>query len=337
MSCIQSIYPQGWGIHFLNTAKSYVQTARRSIDSLCSSLSQTVKEIHNFILPKNPITGKREFHFIPNSLEVDLGNIYYGRICFENEGKLDNRNMQKRVQKIVDRISPYAQRPGYKFEYIGTVLNSKKLNAWSLPGGKLAFFKGLIQKIDHFDLSKYSNLTKDDVLAAVVGHEIAHSAIGHVRNRIEKTFLIQMALFVLQMIIHFLINKKKESESNPEINETCKYQHKLTNAIFTDLLGFARDLYMLMDSRHAEYEADEYGIKLMHQAGYKIEGSLALQELFMYLKEHDHEPTTCVGRTMKRILEWTSTHPSSKNRLEANRKTIEVILKKDNKPSSNPT
>ena len=62
------------------------------------------------------------------------------------------------------------------------VLSSDEVNAWCMPGGKIAVYTGLLNKIK----------PTDDELAAVLGHEISHALREHARERVSQQMVTNL-------------------------------------------------------------------------------------------------------------------------------------------------
>lgn len=92
----------------------------------------------------------------------------------------DSHPQLQRLRAIASRLIPDAQRwneraRGWRWEV--NLIGSKEINAFCMPGGKIAFFTGIL---DRLDLS-------NDEAAMVMGHEMAHALREHARARIAKT------------------------------------------------------------------------------------------------------------------------------------------------------
>ncbi len=83
--------------------------------------------------------------------------------------------LQRRVERILDRLVPYAERKDVVFTV--RVIDTDDVNAVSLPGGPIYVFRGLIEKV-----------TDDDQLAAVIAHEMGHITARHGIKRLQASY-----------------------------------------------------------------------------------------------------------------------------------------------------
>ena len=150
-----------------------------------------------------------------------------------------------RVKTIADRLVAQVTvfRPdalGWKWEV--NVLTSQEVNAWCMPGGKIAVYTGLIEKL---------RLTYDE-LAAVMGHEISHALREHSRERASEQAVASIGISVVAAVVGLGSLGQKGME--------YAYQ---------GLLG-------LPNSRTHEIEADRMGVELAARAGYDPRAAVSL-------------------------------------------------------------
>lgn len=122
------------------------------------------------------------------------------------------------------------------------VLTLDEVNAWCMPGGKIAVYTGLIEKL---------HIT-DDELAAVMGHEIAHALREHARERASE-----------QAVAGSLISLGSAVLGVGEIGQQG------AQFAYMGLLG-------LPNSRRHETEADRIGVELSARAGYDPRAAVTL-------------------------------------------------------------
>ena len=124
-----------------------------------------------------PITERRQLKIIPESkLNAQAAQIYEKIKEKEKMSKdISSLNQMKEIgKKMEDSISEYFFKsnlidPTANFEWEYILIDNKKVrNAWCMPGGKIAFYTGML------------DVTKNrDGLAAVMGHEVAHAVAKH--------------------------------------------------------------------------------------------------------------------------------------------------------------
>ncbi|MFZ2982674.1 MAG: M48 family metalloprotease, partial [Sphingobium sp.] len=114
----------------------------------------------------NPVTGKRELQFVSESQEIAIGQQNYAPARQQQGGDyIIDPELTAYVQSVGNKLAAVADR---KLPYEFVVLNDSVPNAWAMPGGKIAFNRGLLYE-----------LNSEAELAAVLSHEIVHSAARH--------------------------------------------------------------------------------------------------------------------------------------------------------------
>jgi predicted Zn-dependent protease len=166
----------------------------------------------------------------------------------QKKGVLDRDPAQvQRVRNIVNRLVPQTAvfRPdAQKWPWEVHVISIDEANAWCMPGGKMAIYTGLIQRL---------NLS-DDEIAAVMGHEIAHALREHARERVSRQMGTQMAVGIAGAL--FGIGELGQSLGNMVADVTLN----------------------LPNSRLHETEADRIGVELAARAGYDPRAAIRLWE-----------------------------------------------------------
>jgi len=161
------------------------------------------------------------------------------------QGKLDrNASQVKRVQAITNKLVAQAGifRPeAVNWPWEVHVISSDEVNAWCMPGGKIAVYTGLLDKIKPTDAE----------LAAVLGHEIAHALREHARERVSQQMVTNVGLTILAAVTG--------SKATADLGSS------LTSVMFT-----------LPNSREHETEADRMGVELAARAGYDPRAAVTL-------------------------------------------------------------
>ena len=149
-----------------------------------------------------------------------------------------------RLRAIAKKMLPFVAKwsdrsSAWKWEV--NLIGSKQVNAFCMPGGKIAFYSGILDNL---------KLTDDEV-AAVMGHEIAHALREHARARMGKAAATNIGANIASQIFGL---------------------GNLGNAA----LGAGANLLTLKFSRDDETEADLVGLELMARAGYDPRAGITL-------------------------------------------------------------
>ncbi|MDX1733487.1 MAG: M48 family metalloprotease, partial [Halioglobus sp.] len=225
----------------------------------------------------NPVTGERELQFISTTQEIRMGEqAYFPTRQVQGGDYRVHPQVSEYVRGVNNRLAAVADRD-LPFEI--EVINSSVPNAWAMPGGKMAINRGLLVKMG-----------SEAELAAVLGHEIVHSAARHSAKAQERGMLLQGGL-----IAATIAGAKSD------------YRDLISGGA---MLG--AQLIHTRYGREAELESDLYGMEYMFEAGYNPAAAIDLQQTFVTLSE---------GRERSWLEGLFASHPPSQERVERNRET----------------
>ena len=133
----------------------------------------------------NPVTKKKEIQFVSQEKEIAIGKENYSPARQSQGGDyIVDPELTAYVQSIGKRLAAVSDRPELPYEFV--VLNDSIPNAWAMPGGKIAFNRGLLYE-----------LNSEAELAAVMGHEIVHAAARHGAKSMERGVLLQAGMIAV--------------------------------------------------------------------------------------------------------------------------------------------
>ena len=185
---------------------------------------------------------------VENSAQMQYGQMM--KQADENEALAGDDHPQViRLRAIANKIIPFSyewnpRARDWKWEV--NLLGSTQINAFCMPGGKIAFYRGILTKLE---------LTDDEV-AMVMGHEIAHALREHARERMGKS----MATNGLSRLGGALIAGFLGIDA------------RVTDAVAQQ----GAQLLSLKFSREDESEADLVGMELAARAGYNPRAGVSL-------------------------------------------------------------
>jgi predicted Zn-dependent protease len=195
----------------------------------------------------NPVSGRKQLVLVSEEqAQASSAQAYVQTIsAAQKQGKLStDPAINARVKRITDRLVAQAKvmyPPSRDWEWSVAVIDEPTLNAWCMPGGKMAIYTGIIRKL---------SLT-DDEIAQIMGHEITHALLGHGRERMSRAIAMQGGMAIGSLV---------------------------AGRDLSILAPVADIAITLPNSREGETEADRYGIELAARAGYDPRAAVRLWE-----------------------------------------------------------
>ena len=193
----------------------------------------------------NPVTGRSQVMIVSEEQAQSASSQAYAKTvsAARSQRKLDtNPARTARVQQITSRLVAQAVKvvpESANWQWQVHVLDDPSVNAWCMPGGKMAVYTGLIEKLN----------PTDDELAQVIAHEISHALLQHGRERMSRAVATNAALAIGSIA---------------------------AGVNLSGLENVAMVALELPNSRTAETEADRLGIEIAARAGFDPNAAISL-------------------------------------------------------------
>jgi predicted Zn-dependent protease len=199
----------------------------------------------------NPMTGRSQLSLVSEKQIIAQSSSAYAKEIdpWQKKGKVNNDpRLKARVDAITNRLVAQAIRyrpDSANWDWQVTVIDAPEtLNAYCLPGGRMAIYTGLIDKLK----------ATDDEIAQVMGHEIGHALANHGAEKMSNAMLAQGAV-VVAAVAAGSNNSGTVMQVGPALAQ----------------LG-----WLLPNSRGAETEADRIGIEIAARAGFEPAAAITL-------------------------------------------------------------
>jgi len=225
----------------------------------------------------NEELGRSQLLFVNQSQMAQLASSAWTDL--KKEQKIStNSKYTSRVNRVAPRIIQAAGHNPAEWEV--QVFESDQLNAFALPGGKIGIYTGILDIMEN-----------DAQIAAVLGHEVAHVNFNHSGERYSQAAATQGALSAGSAVVG----------------------GSQTGAVALQVFGIAAQGGVLLPySRKHELEADKFGVRYMHRAGYDANEALRFWEK-MAASKSGQPP------------EFLSTHPSDATRIAQLKREIALL------------
>jgi len=193
-----------------------------------------------------PITGRQQLNLVPDNQIIAMAAAQYDTVLMTSKLSTNKEQtamvkrcgvrIQKAVESYFQSKGQSKQLAGYEWEF--NLIEGDEVNAWCMPGGKVAFYTGILP------------VCKDETgIAVVMGHEVAHAVAKHGNERMSQALLAQFGSVALDAAL------AKNSKQTKQIAATAFG----IGATYGALMPFGRQ---------QETEADHLGLIFMAMAGY---------------------------------------------------------------------
>ncbi|GHE23149.1 M48 family metallopeptidase [Sphingobacterium griseoflavum] len=215
-----------------------------------------------------PVSGRRQLSLVSDDQIQEQAAVAYKEFLSDSKTKVvtgtSNAALVKNVgNKIAAAVNRYLSSEGiaqqFNFNWEFNLIESGDVNAWCMPGGKVAVYTGILP------------FTANEAgLATVMGHEIAHAIARHSMEQMSNQYAVQVGAQVLGV--------------------ATSGKSSLLQGLVNNAYGIGGQLALLRYSRSNESEADQLGLVFMAMAGYNPESAVSFWERMASAKAANSTP-----------------------------------------------
>ncbi|SFC70229.1 Peptidase family M48 [Parapedobacter composti] len=215
-----------------------------------------------------PLTGRRQLSLVNEAEIQQQAALAYRDFLGDSKTKVVKGTAQAEMVQRVGRnvasaVTRFLQENGYAnqydFQWEFNLINEDQINAWCMPGGKVAVYTGILP------------VTQNEAgLAAVIGHEVAHAIAKHSAERMSQSILAQAG--------------------GVAVDVATAEKSGTTRAVLNTAYGLGGQLALLSYSRNQESEADRMGLVFMAMAGYDPHEAVRFWERMAQAKQGQGAP-----------------------------------------------
>ena len=271
-------------------------------------------QVRNCIYPKNELTGRRSFNFIPNFLINSIGHVSYNLECPFRE-QVGSGKTHRLVQNVFNQLVKAAKdrcSSSEKNRWEIRIKDDPQVNAYCFPGGKVIITTAMLRKLKE---EATDDVSQEDLIAAVLAHEISHALAKHGHLKVQLVLILNIVLKlellarIFSLLLIPILTEKKLQDLSRKWGNLLQLLFK-----WVGLYSLARH------SQSCEFEADKFGIYLAYEANYNPKAAIKAAEIFLKIQKERY--------WFERVFDWFSffpSHPSSEKRLEENKKTVNSL------------
>lgn len=184
---------------------------------------------------ENPSTGRRQLVLASDEMLAELSAQAW-RDALTKMPRAQDARLQRSLERIGTRVAGASDYADTAWEFV--VFDSPQVNAFVLPGGKVGFYRGLMEFAQ-----------SEGEIAAVMGHEVGHVEARHAAERMSQQVLLSVGVAAASAVLS---------------EEFGQHADDIAGALG---MGVMYGVVLPYSRRH-ELEADALGVKLMREAAY---------------------------------------------------------------------